>query len=119
VATAGEQERRGILNLWLAKTSSAALLDEEYPAYRTRALAIAERRSHPAAMLLVLKLLFWGFRSLALSRQALVLDNLALRQQLATFTHGGRRPRLVPANRAFWVALRARWSDWTVSLAIV
>jgi hypothetical protein len=69
-------------------------------------------------MLLVPKLILWGFRSLAFSRQALILDNLALRQQLATFTHG-RRPRLMPVDRAFWVALRKVWSDWDTSLAIV
>ena len=70
-------------------------------------------------MLLLLKLTLWGVRSLARSRQALVLDNLALRQQLATLAHRGRRPRLVPVGRLFWVALRALWSDWTTPLAIV
>ena len=70
-------------------------------------------------MLLLLKLTLWGFRSLALSRQALVLDNLALRQQLATLAHRGRRPRLVTVDRVFWVALREVWTDWAGSLAIV
>src|SRR5436309_15873014 len=70
-------------------------------------------------MLLVLKLILWGLRSLALFRQALVLDNLALRQQLAVTVRGGRRPRLLTVDRAFWVALRAVWSDWSASLAIV
>ena len=63
-------------------------------------------------MLLLLKLTLWGFRPLALSRQALVLDNLALRQQLATVAHRGRRPRLVTVDRVFWVALREVWTDW-------
>jgi putative transposase len=71
-------------------------------------------------MLLLLKLTLWGFRCLARSRQALVLDNLALRQQLATLAHrGGRRPRLGPLDRVFWVALRAVWTAWATSLAIV
>jgi putative transposase len=70
-------------------------------------------------MLLLFKLTVWTVRALALSRQALVLDNLALRQQLATLAHGGRRPRLVLADRLFWVALRAVWIDWTKPLAIV
>jgi hypothetical protein len=69
-------------------------------------LAITTVRSHLPAMLLLLKLTLWACRALALSRQALVLDNLALRHQLATLAHGGRRPRLVPADRLFWVALR-------------
>ena len=57
-------------------------------------------------MLLVLKLMLWGVRSLALSRRALVLDNLALRQQLAVAIPGGHGPRLRDVDRAFWVALR-------------
>ena len=70
-------------------------------------------------MLLVLKLILWGFRSLALSRRALVLDNLALRQQLAASARGGHRPRLVAIDRVFWVALREIWTDWAAALAIV
>ncbi len=47
-------------------------------------------------MLLLLKLLVWAVRARASSRQALVLDNLALRHQLASVTHSGRTslPRL-------------------------
>jgi transposase InsO family protein len=70
-------------------------------------------------MLLLLKVLLWTVRALARSRQALVLDNLALRHQLATVAHRGRRPRLLPTDRLFWVALRAVWTDWATSLAIV
>jgi putative transposase len=70
-------------------------------------------------MLLLLKLFVWAVRASALSRRALVLDNLALRHQLATLAHCGRRPRLGPPARLFWVALRAVWSDWTKPLAIV
>jgi acetoin utilization deacetylase AcuC-like enzyme len=51
-----------------------------------------------------LKLTLWGFRSLACFRQALALNNLAPRHQLATLAHGSRRPRLLPADRRFWVA---------------
>ncbi|MGD0948697.1 MAG: hypothetical protein ABSA52_14885 [Candidatus Binatia bacterium] len=70
-------------------------------------------------MLFLLKLTLWGLRSLARSRQALVLDNLALRHQLATLVHRNRRPRLLPTDRLFWVALRAVWTDWARSLVIV
>lgn len=70
-------------------------------------------------MLFLLKLILWALRTLARSRQALVLDNLALRQQLATLAHGGRRPRLVSVDRFFWVALRQVWAGWTSVLAIV
>jgi hypothetical protein len=70
-------------------------------------------------MLFLFKLTVWGLRSLARSRQALVLDNLALRHQLATLAHRGRRPRLLPTDRRFWVALRTVWTDWARSLVIV
>jgi hypothetical protein len=41
------------------------------------------------------------------SRASLVAENLALRQQLAVL-RVGRRPRLRPIDRAFWVALASR-----------
>jgi putative transposase len=70
-------------------------------------------------MLLALKLILWTVRSLLIPQQALVLENLALRQQLAVAACGGRCPRLRDADRMFWVALRQVWSDWAASLAIV
>ncbi len=45
--------------------------------------------------------LFSGFRC----RRELILENLALRQQLATVLQK-RRPLIRPADRAFWVVLR-------------
>ena len=69
-------------------------------------------------MLLTLELSLWAVRCLALSRQALVLDNLALRPQLAVAARGGCRPRLVTIDRAFSVALRAVWADWATSWRI-
>jgi hypothetical protein len=70
-------------------------------------------------MLLLFKLTLWGLRSLARSRQALVLDNLALRHQLATPARRTRRSHLLPVDRLFWVALRTVWTDWTRSRVIV
>ena len=70
-------------------------------------------------MLVVLKLLLWSVRSLTRSRRALILENLALRQQLAIAVRSGRRPKLVAVDRAFWIALRQVWTDWSSSLAIV
>jgi transposase InsO family protein len=50
-------------------------------------------------------------------KQAIV--ELALRQQLATFAEKGRRPRIAPADRAFWVWLSQIWSEWKGVLVIV
>ncbi len=51
------------------------------------------------------------------SKQAIV--ELALRQQLATFAEKGRRPRIAPADRGFWVLLSRVWSGWKGILVIV
>jgi hypothetical protein len=58
-------------------------------------------------MSLLLKLIVWACRTLTRSRPALVLENLALRQPLASLAHRGRRPRLVRVDRLFWVAVYA------------
>ena len=52
-------------------------------------------------------------------RANLVLENLALRQQLSILRRSTRRPRLRPLDRAFWVVLSRTWSRWADILAIV
>jgi hypothetical protein len=51
------------------------------------------------------------------SEQALV--ELALRQQLATYTQKGPQPQITPADRTFWVFLSQIWSGWRETLVIV
>ncbi len=53
------------------------------------------------------------------SRASLVVENLALRQQLAVLRRRRRRPHLRAIDRAFWVTLSRVWSRWAESLAIV
>jgi putative transposase len=48
-----------------------------------------------------------------------VLENLALRQQLATFGRATARPMLRPNERTFWVALSRVWSGWRSCLLVV
>ena len=43
-------------------------------------------------------------RGLFTDRETLVLENLALRQQLAVWARRQQRPRLAAADRAFWIA---------------
>jgi len=52
------------------------------------------------------------------SRRHLVIESLALRQQLATFA-SRLHPDIRPADRVFWVLLRRVWSGWAGALAIV
>ncbi len=51
--------------------------------------------------------------------RALVIENLALRQQLAVLKHRHPRPRLTDADRLFWVVLSRIGSGWRESLHIV
>ena len=53
------------------------------------------------------------------SRNEQALVELALRQQIATYTQGGAKPRITPADRAFGVLLSQIWSGWKESLVIV
>ncbi len=53
------------------------------------------------------------------ARSDLVLENLALRQQLALLRHRSRRHRFSFLDRAFWVWLSQRWTGWRGALHIV
>jgi putative transposase len=53
------------------------------------------------------------------SRRDLLLENLALRQQLAAMTQKHSPPRLAASDRIFWVVLRRVWSGWKQALIIV
>lgn len=44
---------------------------------------------------------------------------LALRQQLAIYSHRSPRPRLTTFDRTFWVALSRFWGHWKAALVVV
>ena len=48
-----------------------------------------------------------------------VLVELALRQQLATYAQKQSKPKIIPLDRAFWVALFRFWPRWKDALVIV
>ena len=70
-------------------------------------------------MRLLLSLLVWLLRATLVTRGCLVVENLALRQQLATYARMQKRPRVKPQERAFWVALSRVWSEWRSPLVFV
>ena len=53
------------------------------------------------------------------ARRSLLLENLALRQQLAVLKRRHPRPRLDLLDKLFWVAIRRFWSGWQQSLIVV
>ncbi len=71
------------------------------------------------ALNLVLTVVLHGLGALGRSRSDLILENLALRQQIAVLTRTKPRARLEPEDRILWVALRQSWSRWRDALAIV
>src|SRR6266852_6582774 len=68
-----------------------------------------------AAMALLFDTIFRLFRSL----QSLLLENLAIRQQLAVFKRRHPRPQLVAFDKFFWVLARRFWSGWKQALIVV
>src|SRR5215467_1088712 len=53
------------------------------------------------------------------SREDLLLENLALRQQLLALHSRRRRLRLSTVHKLFWVILRKLWSGWKRPLVLV
>ena len=61
-------------------------------------------------------------RSIALicgGHRVVVLENLALRQQLAVLTRTVKRPQLRSTDRLFWILLAKGWRDWRSALVVV
>src|SRR5258707_8843776 len=64
--------------------------------------------------------LFFGVLVRLFRRQrSLLLDNLALRQQLVALKRRHPRPSLDLFDKLFWVIARRGWSAWKQSLIIV
>ena len=57
-------------------------------------------------------LILTGLLVALMARRALVLENVALRHQLAVLQRTGPRPRLRPSDRLFWVLLSRLWRGW-------
>ena len=66
-----------------------------------------------------LGIVFGTVRAAIRCRHDLATENLALRQQLAVMKYQRPRPRLIDADRLFWVLLSRIWSDWHAALYIV
>ena len=70
-------------------------------------------------MLRLVKLLLVPVIRFFSSRRDLLLENLALRQQLAVLKRRHSHPRLAVTDRLFWVMLRQFWSGWRQALILV
>ena len=70
-------------------------------------------------MLTALMVFLRSLRLICSGHRATVLENLALRQQLAVLTRTVKRPQLRSADRLFWILLAKAWRDWRSALIIV
>ena len=69
--------------------------------------------------MLYFRLLVATLRRVLRSRGDLLLENLALRQQLAIYQRRAHRPQLTDRDRRFWSALARSWFGWRSSLVFV
>lgn len=70
----------------------------------------------------MLELLVAIGRALALAGRGhheLVLENMALRQQLRAMKRATKRPHLRTRDRLFWIALARVWRNWRTALVLV
>jgi putative transposase len=70
-------------------------------------------------MLRLMKLLAIMAIQIFRSRRDLLLENLALRQQLAVLRQRHPQPRFAASDRLFWVILRRLWCGWKQALILV
>src|SRR5580698_10020469 len=70
-------------------------------------------------MLRVLRLSFCLAFQLFRSHRGLLLENLALRQQLAVLSRRHPKLRFAPSDRLFWMVLRRLWRGWKQALILV
>lgn len=70
-------------------------------------------------MLAIILCMFRFVRLLGSGHQAVAVENLALRLQLAAYKRRRKRPMLTQLDRLFWVGLSQVWSDWRQALIFV
>src|ERR1700693_1271774 len=64
----------------------------------------------------IIRLLVGAILRLFRTRRSLLLENLALRQQLAVLKRKHPRPKLAAFDKLFWTAASRSWSQWKQAL---
>ena len=60
-----------------------------------------------------------ALRAILRSRSDIVLENIALRQQVEALRRRRPRPQLDDTDRVFWLAMRSAWRGWAARLILV
>jgi len=66
----------------------------------------------------ILRLFFHNFK-LSKKQSDLVLENLALRQQLSIYHHTLKQPKIPTQDQIFWVIFLKIWKEWMNVLIVV
>jgi putative transposase len=74
---------------------------------------------HDRPMLVLLIVVVRGVAFVLRGHRELVLENVALRQQLATMKRGQKRVALNTRDRLFWIVLAQGWRNWRKALVFV
>src|SRR5216684_3911677 len=83
---------------------------------RLEALIFASVARHDEGVLDMIVLMGRALALACRGHQEVVLENIALRQQLRALQRTVRRPRLRRRDRVFWVLLSNTWRDWRRAL---
>src|SRR5918996_4199351 len=75
--------------------------------------------SHDRCMLELLMVIGRALTLALRGHRELVLENLALRQQLTAVTRTTKRPHLQTRDRLFWIALARSWRNWRTAVVLV
>ena len=67
----------------------------------------------------MIPLILTGLLRMLRTRQSLVLENLALRHQLAVLQRTAPRPRFRTCDRLLWVVLSHLWRGWAAAVSVV
>ncbi len=70
-------------------------------------------------MSLLLRMILSAIRHLFISRDQLMLENLAVGQQLAMYEHDRPKPRFTDPDRAFWVIMTDHLRTWADVVVVV
>ena len=70
-------------------------------------------------MWFLFRLMLAGLRLAGRSRTDVVLENIALRHQLAVYRRSRRRVTVTDADRRFWSTLARSWDQWRAAVVFV
>ena len=82
-------------------------------------LTFSHRPAKFASMMKMLLKLILNILLIPQKDSDLALENLALRQQLATMKRSAKQPQLRASDRLFWMILSRFWSNWRQALIVV